>query len=205
MFETSDFDGGLPFMYKAFRDIAIEARNLAAARTVLVEYSTDKGTTYVTIGTANADGKQTFSFDPTTGVIGAKHVRLRITLASNSSTNTPVLLRYSVNFLTRPDPVYGYKFTAELGEAQQILNGRESLSVAYRIAFLKAATASQTPLTFEDMYGGVSTVFVSQLAGAQPTLQPELRADERLFQVTLVEAMATYRWDFSYWDQGQWV
>ena len=205
VYETSDFDGGLPFMYKAIRDISLEGRNLAAGQTIKAEYSTDKGTTYVTIGTMNSDGKTTFTFDPTSQVIGALHVRLRFTLASNSSANTPVLIRFSVSFLTRPEPVYGYRFEAKLSEGQIVRNGRESLSVTYRINFLLSATASYVPLTFEDMYGTTKTVYISQLSAVQPALELEQRSDERFFKVTLVEAIAGNRWDFSQWDGGVWV
>ena len=110
-----------------------------------------------------------------------------------------------MSFLTRPEPVYGYRFEAKLSEGQIVRNGRESLSVTYRINFLLSATASYVPLTFEDMYGTTKTVYVSQISAVQPALELEQRSDERFFKVTLVEAIAGNRWDFSQWDGGVWV
>jgi len=197
VWETSDHDGGLPFMYKAYRDVSVEVRNMAAGQTLKIEYSIDKGTTWVVSGTSNSNGKLMFAIDPAAVAVGAQHLRLRFTLASNSSSNTPVLIRWAVSFLTRPNPVYGYEFTARLGEGQDLITGAETLTVAQRLDFLRQLEAAYAPVTFTDMWGQTRKVYVSRTSVTQESLD-EIE-DERLVKVTLVEALAPARYGAAYY------
>ncbi len=210
VYETSDFTGGLPFMYKAFRDVSLEVRGLSVAdgRQITVAYSTDQGANWVSIGTVTTDGKMLLTFSGTYRAIGAQQMRLKFTLTRGStSTATPVLVRWSVSFLNRPNPVYLYKVTVKLGEAQLLLPDagaytREPLSVANRLDFLRQAAAAVLPTTFTDMWGNAYSVYISQISVTQNYLDSQ--NDERLVDVTMVEAIAPARWDQFYWDAAWW-
>lgn len=198
-YETSDFDGSLPFMLKAFRDISIEARNLsvAAGRAITVDYSVDKGVTWVVIGTVTADGKTELNFDTSLGSVTSQHLRLRFTLTRGSTaTETPVLERFTASFLNRPNPIYVHSVEVELGPSQALLDGTvEDHTVAEQIDFLNTLEGSSTPLRFVDTVGTNYLVYISKTSLSQRSLQEPVN-DQRIVQVVMVDAVT------GLWPQG---
>lgn len=201
VFVTSDFQV-LPFSKKAFRDIRVEARNLstAAGRKITVEYSVDQGTTWVSMGDITVDGKTLLTFDPTDSTIVSEQVRLRFTLTRGSTASeTPVLARWSVSLLNRPDPVYGYRMTLKLAGGQQLLDGTvESLTTEQLVGHLLACDGSAEPVLFTDYWGLETYVFFTRLNISQPS--GDEVSDERLADVEMVESLASARWDAAYYE-----
>jgi len=201
VFETSDFDGGLPTMYKAFKSVWVEARNASSARKITTEYSLDRGTTWSTVGDITASGITEFALSGTVGSVASKTMRLRFTLYSSSST--PEIVRWTVNFLTRPDPIYGYAMTVELGPNQVMRDlTTDPIAVDQRLNFLMDAESSLNPLTFNDMAGTAVKAFMTKTTIRRPS--EDHVNDEWLVDIVLVEASSASRWDGVYWDSFEW-
>lgn len=200
-FITSDFDGGLPTMYKAFKSIWVDARNASTARKITLEYSIDQGTTWTNIGDVTASGITEFLLTGTAIAVGAQRARFRFTLASSSGT--PVVQQYSVSFLTRPDPIYGYRMTLMVGNSQTLRDLTvESEAEDVRRAFLVSLEASLAPVKFTAMNGDEVWCYITKTSVRRPS-EDDL-SNEWLIDVTLVEAMANNRHDAVYWDSFVW-
>jgi len=191
-FITSDHDGGLPFMLKAYRDVSVDARNLSTSdgRKITVEYSTDKGANFVSLGDITADGKTVLPFSETEITTTSKHLRLRFTLTRGSdAAKTPVLERFTTSFLLRPDPIRAYQLGLMLGGSRSRDNEAESKSVREQLEFLKEIEGSETPIRFTDMLGWQHLVYITKTSILRPSEeQLGYDKDERQAQVVMVDA-----------------
>ena len=191
-FITSDHDGGLPFMLKAYRDVSVDARNLSTSdgRKITVEYSTDKGANFVSLGDITADGKTVLPFSETEITTTSKHLRLRFTLTrGTNAAKTPVLERYTTSFLLRPDPIRAYQLGLMLGGSRSRDNEAESKSVREQLEFLKEIEGSETPIRFTDMLGWQHLVYITKTSILRPSEdQLGYEKDERQAQVVMVDA-----------------
>jgi hypothetical protein len=206
VFTTSDFDGGLPFMYKAFREIAIEAENITSGNgSILVAYSLDKGANYVTLGTITESGK-TFMQFPGGTAVASEQIRLRFTITRNSQSSTPRMRRFALWALNRPTPIYVYHVDLKLYDGQIIMDDTaEIVSTDERLAFLKSAEASKTPVTFSDWHGRSVNAYITKTSS--DTLEPRAESDppeEVYISVDMIEVLQGGRWDDVYWDQFNW-
>ena len=205
-FDTSFFDGGLPFMFKAFREVTVEARDISASGSISVFYTTDKGVTYTSLGTITVNGKTKLSF-PSTAAVGAYTLGLRFQFNRNSATSTPVLERFSVTFLNRPTPIYGYTATLLLAPDQLLRdNTAETLTFVERYDFLHSIEASSNPTVLADMNGLVVNVFVTKTSVVKAAEKPMdgEAPDERQAQIVMVQAFPGGGWDSIYWDAFEW-
>ena len=198
-FETSDFTGDLPFMQKAFRAVNIEARNLATAlatpRTITVAYSTDKGTTFQSMGTVTANGRTNIPFvisSPSTlsdsATVNSNSMRLKFTLnRGTTTTETPSLIRYSVDFLNRPSATHAHTVNLRLGTTMTLRDGTlETVSVKERLQFVRDIEDSESPIRFIDMIGRHYMVYITKTTVAKVEKETE---DERLVTIVMVDAV----------------
>lgn len=204
---TSDFDAGLPLMFKAWRDVFVELRDVSGSGQVLIECSVDRGTTWTTVGTATANGRQLFSFPSSTRMLADQRLRLRFTLSRNSATSSPVLVRFGVNFLNRPNPIYGYSITLKLANGQVLRDSTgETLTVAERVEFLQSCEGSSNPVMFTDMLGESYLVYITKTSAVRSVEKHDAELeDERTVNVTMVDAVPSARWDDAYWDAFYWA
>jgi hypothetical protein len=191
-FETSDFDGGMPFMLKAYRDISVDARNLSTddGRKIVVSYSTDKGTNYTALGDITADGKTVLPFSEADITTTSKHLRLKFTLTRGSdASETPVIERFTTSFLLRPDPIRAYQVGLLLGGTRLRDGTAETKTVREQLEFLKELEGSENPVRFVDMLGWQHLVYVTKTSVLRPS-EEQLAAnqDERQAQVVMVDA-----------------
>ena len=206
VFQTSDFTGDLPFMQKAFRSINVEARNLSvpqagsgsddnAGRKITVEYSTDKGITFITMGTVTTDGRTNIPFKPTTtttlsdsATVNSNSMRLRFTLTRGSvATKSPVLIRYSVDFLNRPLATHAHSLNLRLGTTMTLRDGTlETITVGERQQFIKDIEDSESPIRFIDMTGRHYLVYVTKTSVVKVEKEVE---DERMVAIVMVDAI----------------
>jgi len=191
-FETSDFDGGMPFMLKAFRDVSVDARNLDTGdgRKIAVSYSTDKGASYTALGDVTADGKTVLPFSESDITTTSKHLRLKFTLTRGSdSTETPVIERFTTSFLLRPDPIRAYQVGLILGGTRLRDGTAETKTVREQLEFLKELEGSENPVRFVDMLGWQHLIYVTKTSVLRPS-EEQLAADkdERQAQVVMVDA-----------------
>ena len=191
-FETSDFDGGMPFMLKAFRDISVDARNLDTGdgRKIVVSYSTDKGANYTALGDVTADGKTVLPFSEADITTTSKHLRLKFILTRGSdAAETPVIERFTTNFLLRPDPIRAYQVGLLLGGTRLRDGTAETKTVREQLEFLKELEGSENPVRFVDMLGWQHLVYITKTSVLRPS-EEQLAADkdERQAQVVMVDA-----------------
>ena len=197
VFETSDYTGDLPFMQKAFRAVNIETRNLsvAAGRNISVSYSTDKGVTFVSMGTVTTDGRTNLPFSNTnqstlsdSATINANSMRLKFTLTSGSVTGeTPVLIRYTVDFLNRPLATHAHSMNLRIGSTMTLRDGTlETVSVAERLQFIRDVEDAESPLRFIDMTGRHYLVYMTKSSVIKVEKED---VDERTIAVVMVDAV----------------
>lgn len=204
--ETSDYTGDLPFMQKAFRSLNVEARNLSvsssgiddgAGRKIVVSYSVDKGVTFVSLGTVTTSGRTNLPFTPTsqttfsdTATINANTLRLKFQLVRGTITSpqkSPVLVRYSVDFLNRPLATHAHSVTLRLGKTMTLRDGTlEEISVAERLQFLKSIEDAESPVRFIDMLGVHYLVYITKTSIVKTEKE---REDERNISVVMVDAV----------------
>ena len=197
VFETSDYTGDLPFMQKAFRGCNVEARNLSTTdgRSISVSYSTDKGVTFVSMGTVTTNGRTNLPFtlaSQTTlsdsATINSNSIRLKFTLTrGTTTTETPVLTRYTVDFLNRPLATHAHSMNLRLGTTMTLRNGTlETVSVSERLQFIKDLEDAESPIRFIDMIGRHYLVYLTKTSVVKVEKENE---DERMVAVVMVDAV----------------
>ena len=197
VFETSDYTGDLPFMQKAFRGCNVEARNLSTTdgRSISVSYSTDKGVTFVTMGTVTTDGRTNLPFtlaSQTTlsdsATINSNSIRLKFTLTRGTTpSETPVLTRYTVDFLNRPLATHAHSMNLRLGTTMTLRNGTlETVSVSERLQFIKDLEDAESPIRFIDMIGRHYLVYLTKTSVVKVEKENE---DERMVAIVMVDAV----------------
>ena len=197
VFETSDYTGDLPFMQKAFRGCNVEARNLSATdgRSISVSYSTDKGVTFVPMGTVITNGRTNLPFSLSSqttlsdsATINSNSIRLKFTLTRGTTpSETPVLTRYTVDFLNRPLATHAHSMNLRLGTTMTIRNGTlETVSVLERLQFIKDIEDAESPLRFIDMTGRHYLVYLTKTSVVKVEKENE---DERMVAIVMVDAV----------------
>ena len=197
VFETSDYTGDLPFMQKAFRGCNVEARNLSTTdgRSISVSYSTDKGVTFVLMGIVTANGRTNLPFtlaSQTTlsdsATINSNSIRLKFTLTrGTTATETPVLTRYTVDFLNRPLATHAHSMNLRLGTTMTLRNGTlETVSVSERLQFIKDLEDAESPIRFIDMIGRHYLVYLTKTSVVKVEKENE---DERMVAIVMVDAV----------------
>jgi hypothetical protein len=195
--ETSDYTGDLPFMQKAFRSMNLEARNLSVSdgRSISVSYSTDKGTTFVTMGTVTSNGRTNLPFRVTSSstlsdsaTINSNSIRLKFTFTrGTNAAETPVLVRYTVDFLNRPLATHAHSANLRLGTTMTLRDGTlETVSVEERLQFMAALEDSESPIRFIDMTGRHYLVYLTKTSVVKVEKEGE---DERMVAVVMVDAI----------------
>lgn len=201
-FITSDFDGGLPFMYKAFREMAVESENITVGNgSILFEYSLDKGANYTTLGTIVEDGKQYLQF-PGGEAVASPQLRLRVTITRNSTTSTPRIRRFAVWVLNRPTPIYVFHVDLKLWAGQLLIdNSAEDVSTDEKLSFLLGAEASKTPVVFSDWHGRSFDVYLTKTSRSHLERRPEADPPEEIWVgVDMIIVQSSGRYDEVSWD-----
>jgi len=204
VYETSDYTGDLPFMQKAFRSTNIEARGLSvseagvddgAGRFIQVSYSTNKGSSFTNLGNITVNGRTNLPFAPTSqttfsdsATINANSLRLRFRMVrGTTTTKTPSVVRYSVDFLNRPLAVHAHSITLRLGATMTTRDGTlESVSVKERLQFLNDIEDSESPIRFIDMTGRHYLVYITKTSVIKVEKETD---DERMVSVVMVDAV----------------
>jgi len=189
-FETSDFDGDLRFMDKAFRDVAVEVRNIDNdnSRIVRIRYSIDSGENWIQLQDITNNGKIVVSFSEPDAAVQSKQLRLEFEIQSDG-TDTPVIESFSVNFLNRPRATYVYSVDLKLNptDEQRLLDGnRETISVRDRLLFLEVAEEANSPVRFVDMHAIHHLVYITKTSVLQRSDQDWEFGEEHERVVNLV-------------------
>jgi hypothetical protein len=200
-FTTSTYDAGTPGVRKLWRKIVVDYVIPSSACSIIVEYSTDGGTTYTALNavsvangaTANTRERREYFLQNKIGV----SLKLRITLRSTDGTKTPTFYGFVVSYLPIPEPNWLWTFTIPMTAKQELVDGTdETNDTEEEMGFLRDAYRTKQLLNFIDVDGSLWA------SGGQPGVliydiefriyNPSSKPLEGDIVVTLLEAVETY-------------
>lgn len=196
-FTTSTYDAGTPGLLKLWRKIVVDCALPSTATGIVVDYSTDNGTSWTTAGTISTASSENrarheFALDNVTSV----SLKLRFTLRSTDNTKTPVLYGYVVSYLPIPEPQWLWQMTVVLSAKQELLDGTtETVDTESELAFLDTTYRTKVMVNFVDVDGtswagtGADGVLIYDMTTWLPDLTQPLEGEVTL---VLMEAVETY-------------
>ncbi|MDO8885767.1 hypothetical protein [Candidatus Oleimmundimicrobium sp.] len=150
---------GIPNITKLYQRIGVTHKTLAAAETVKVEYSIDRGANWVEAGTSSTDGDKSKEWAIVSSNVKAKEIQIKTTLAGDGST-TPTVL--SAFYSCEPLPEYTYDFELLVAAFDHpcLLDGRTKSPELGEVIIdnLWASIAKQEFLSFTDTDGTVYNI-----------------------------------------------
>jgi hypothetical protein len=201
---SSEFDGGTPGLDKLWRKIQLTVDLLDAGSSVVVEYSTDAGKTWVVAGTATKDTSSTrYVRDFFLPNVRAPRFKYRLQLRSDTSLASPIVRSVIVAFVPVPEPNWVWQFTGVLSDTVQLLDGTTRTQDPEAIkAALETAFRDQQLVYFQDVNGDEWTlsgetempgVLMTDLVFSAPVITHNSDGSvEYTVQVSLLEAVESY-------------
>jgi hypothetical protein len=146
---TPWIDLNLAAAEKFFHEIKVVSRNVNSNRPIEVEYQTDDDTdddAWNEIATVTSSPIETLTIpDNVTG----RRIRFKFTLSTNNSGETPVLIAWALEAISRINPKYQWDWPCELIDKQQLLTGLEdSMSREDKYTQLDEWIAQASPVTY---------------------------------------------------------
>jgi hypothetical protein len=149
---TPWYDAGLPTIDKGWIFVEVGGDNLSANRTITVSYEIDNSGAWTALSTvATSDGITAMAFpSDTTG----KQIRFKIALATNTSTQTPVVQFpiFTVHHTVRPKKVRQFEMAVNVTDYVIMRDGqsRDDQTASEINTTLATLRAKTYPLTFKD-------------------------------------------------------
>jgi hypothetical protein len=191
---TSTYDAGTPGVIKLWRKISVDCK-IATNTGIVVDYSTDNGTTWTTALTISTVTNRN-KFDVHLNNIQATSFKLRFTLRTTDATVTPILYGFVVSYLPTPEPNWMWSMTLVLAEKLVLLDAtEETLNTESEITFLSDMFRDKVLVNFVDAEGiswaagGNPGVLVHDITFALRDLNQPLEGE---VTITLIEAVETY-------------
>jgi hypothetical protein len=155
VFYTSYFDSNFPSFNKSYHSFELQSESLSANITVKVEFQIDGGSWTELVGTNS--GTFTSSTSPQVKYFQAntygRKIRFRFTLATNSSTTSPIINGFVVRGALRPDTLRVQEWWVDCSD-NVISNGAPTHGLASKIkSDLETAKGQTWALTVYDPYG----------------------------------------------------
>ena len=124
---TCQIDLGLPNILKNWRSIAIRSNNLSATKTIKVEYKKDGDTSWTTIegvtsGLFTTSPYQEVFFGSSSNGLNTRLLQLRFTLATDSTTVTPEILDWTLNYILKAPTLWQIELEAILSSSNLVVN-----------------------------------------------------------------------------------
>ena len=205
---TSYWDGNRPQVPKSFNKITLVSEDLSSTQTVTVAYQIDNNTTWTDINSANA----TFNSSPS-GTIGfnegvfGKRIRLRFTLATTSSTASPVIKGFALHMSWRPPRVKRWRIVGAVEDDVRLLQGvRHPLPSKRMLTNLRSLAEDASPIAIDDIDGDSHRAHIVELAETQFRVRTGSAGTarySRAVSLTLVETPGG-GWGFQRWGQFYW-
>jgi hypothetical protein len=203
---SSEFDGGTPGLTKIWNQVTLHVDLPTSATSVVMEYSTDGGTTwnYVSgaVGTSTVTGtgspvrvKKNWKIP---GSLKATRFKWRMHLRTTDATKTPQVRGVVVRYLPVPDPNWMWDMVLVLSEEQELLDGtvETGINPATKLASLEATFRQQNLVEFIDIDGtawaldGTAGVLIYDINERVVMLGPSSDGPiEREVRITLIEAV----------------
>jgi len=119
--ETPWFDAQQTEVDKLALKLKVEVQDASSNETVKVEYATDYGTTYTTMGTITSDGVTSYSFASGVGTV-FRSISFRITLAREAGSTvaiqqqTPDVVSLTLEYRKKLEAKYGHTVEVDLNK-----------------------------------------------------------------------------------------
>jgi len=195
--QTSFFDASLPAMPKGFASVRMWAEGVSDTKTITVSYRKTSADSWTQIGIVNAltyPAPFTIPFNTSLKAISAEAIQLQFVFATDSATATPILKRFDVRYINRPEGVHAYSMALNLLDNQQLLDGTaETVSVQERLDFLRKIEDSTVPIVFTDRQQRKHLVFDTKITLQRPLNRQDLKEEPRVSMV-FIDA-----------DEGLWI
>lgn len=160
---TQYWDGLFPNTTKTFISLDFKTENMAAGRTLDVDFQLNDSTTWLDLGSQiTTDGNQTLYFS--TAALANRsgnRIRFRFVLASNSTTSGPrVIMPIVLHSTYRPTRLRTYEFDVRVASNLALLNGGTDIydAAAMITALNGYVTENRWPLTLREDEDGDGTV-----------------------------------------------
>ena len=205
---TSWWDGGRPAVNKSFDKFTLISENLSGTKTVTVAYMVDNETSFTNISSGGAvfNGSPSGTLRFNEGVTG-RRIRLRITLATDSSTSAPVVKGFGLHISWRPDRLRRWRILAEVADDVRTLQGvRHALPASRMMAQLGILQREANPIQLEDIDGNSYRAHIISMQEAQ--VQVHLNGGypryNRGVELVLVESLGLTGWTYQRWNEFTW-
>ncbi len=205
---TSYWDGNRPQVPKSFNKITLVSEDLSSTQTVTVAYQIDNDTTWTDINSASS----TFNSSPS-GTIGfnegvfGKRIRLRFTLATTSSTASPVIKGFALHMSWRPPRVKRWQIVGAVEDDVRLLQGvRHALPAKRMLTNLRSLAEDASPIAIDDIDGESHRAHIVELAETQFKVRAGtagIPKYSRAVAMTLIETPGG-GWGFVRWGQFYW-
>lgn len=195
-FTSSTYDAGTPGLRKLWRKVTIDYSLPNANVSITVEYSTDNGNTYTALPTITSPTGLRLRKDFWLNNVISVSFKLRVTLRSTSSTQTPYFLGWTVSYIPIPEPNWLWTFTIVLSEKQQLMDGTDAtVDTEAELLFLDNLFRSKQLIRFVDVDGkqwASATEPGVMIYDIQTYLLDLTQPLEGEVTLTLLEAVETY-------------
>jgi len=193
---------------KSFDKFTLISENLSGTKTVTVAYMVDNETSFTNISSGGAvfNGSPSGTLRFNEGVTG-RRIRLRITLATDSSTSAPVVKGFGLHISWRPDRLRRWRILAEVADDVRTLQGvRHALPASRMMAQLGILQREANPIQLEDIDGNSYRAHIISMQEAQ--VQVHLNGGypryNRGVELVLVESLGLTGWTYQRWNEFTW-
>lgn len=155
-----DDGGNISFKFFSGDDTSVSGETLGTIS------SSDGNTGKSTVESESVLNKITKSFSPSSSTHEGKRCALKVTLnrAAGASSDSPIFYGYIIEYVLRPETVWGFRPTVVLSDNMPTDDGRTSpYSAAQLYALLREARDQVTPLAYEDVFGHSGNVYISAM------------------------------------------
>lgn len=191
---TSTYDAGTPGVKKLWRKISVDCTILTNTG-IVVDYSTNAGTTWVKAATLNTVAGRTNVQIWLNNIISTS-IKLRFTLRSTTATSTPQMFGFVVSYLPVPEPNWMWTFTIVLAETIQAQDGSGNVTfdTEAEMTFLEDLYRNKQLVTYIDIDGVTWAtngpgVLVHDIEFRVAQMSQPLEGE---VVITLIEAVETY-------------
>jgi hypothetical protein len=125
---SSKFDAGFKEVEKVFKTLKVRTNNCAAGQTIAVAYALDDGS-FVSLGTINTSPYQEIDFDPANETTYGRFIQLRFNFQTDTAAQSPVLESFALQYLLRPDAVWGWQLPIAIASKIRALEGEPEYEI----------------------------------------------------------------------------
>lgn len=193
-FTTSTYDAGTPGIRKLWRKVSIDAA-IQVNTGMVVEYSINNGVSWVALTPLVYTTGVRLVYERFINNVQSSSIKLRITMRSTNSANSPALFGYLVSYIMVPEPNWQWVFSVPIVTKTVLLDKSvETIDTEAYLAYFNGLQRAEGLVDFIDLDGvswgtnGPGVIIYDMQVRVYDTTRPY----EAEIVFTLVEAVETY-------------